>query len=127
VWATRPGLAIPVLALVGFLLVACAGGPTAANAPEGNATTIEIGQTKPYRLHTHCGVTYARINGTIFYADPPLTHGSGNPPVGWGDPFTDGEMTVRDSSTADFRDAADHRAHFTSRPRGPTPSVLACF
>jgi hypothetical protein len=108
------------------VLLPCGGSPANANAP-GGSVSINIGSSAPYRLYTHCGVLAATINGQTFYAEPPLSDGSGNPPAGWGNPYDDGDMTLRNATTADFHDTAGHAAHFTSTPRGPTPSVSICF
>jgi hypothetical protein len=80
-----------------------------------------------YRLYTHCGVLDANINGTTYFADPPLSDGSGNPPAGWGNPFDDGVMTLTTQTTADFRDSKGNKAHFTTTPKGPTPTIQICF
>ena len=103
----------------------CGGSPANSDAP-GASVSIKVGSSAPYRLYTHCGVLAASINGQIYYADPPLTDGSGNPPSGWGNPYDDGDMTLRTATTADFRDSAGHTAHFTSTPQGPTPSIPIC-
>ena len=94
--------------------------------PNGGNVLISIGESRAYRLYTHCGILYATINGTTFYADPALGDASGNPPPGWGNPFDDGDMTLTTATTADFSDHAGNHAHFTSSPSGPTPTQLMC-
>ena len=36
-------------------------------------------EVRPYELLTHCGITWARIRGTFWKADHPLSDGHGNP------------------------------------------------
>lgn len=88
--------------------------------------TLKPGESATYALYTHCGVLEVTINGTPYYADPPLSDGNGNPPAGWGNPMDIGQITLTTATTADFRDASGHRAHFTSRPAGPTPTIQVC-
>lgn len=107
------------------MALACGAAPGNAGAP-GASVPIRVGASAPYRLYTHCGVLSASINGRTYYAEPPLVDGAGNAPSGWGDPYDDGEMTLRSATSADFRDPAGHAAHFTSSPRGPTPSLPVC-
>ena len=66
------------------------------------------------------------INGTAYYADPPLSDGNANPPAGWGNPYDHGQITLTTATTADFIDGNGNKAHFTSAPRGPTPTLLPC-
>ena len=98
------------------------GGPAGrANAP-GASVSIRVGKSSPYSLYTHCGVLAATINGRIFYAQPALTDGQGNPPPGWGNPYDPGELTVQSTTTIDFHDASGHSAHFTiAAGRSPVP------
>jgi hypothetical protein len=115
-----------VLALATVMTsLGCTSSPANSDAP-GASVSINVGSSAPYRLYTHCGVLSASINGQTYYAEPPLTDGSGNPPSGWANPYDDGDMTLRTATTADFRDPAGNTAHFTSTPRGPTPSILTC-
>ena len=107
-------------------LAGCASSGTGTN---GNARetsiVLSVGSSAPYDLYTHCGVLSATINGQIFYAIPPLTDGSGNPPPGWGNPYDGGEMTLRSLTTADFRDVSGHSAHFASSPQGTGTPVCS--
>ena len=106
---------IAALALV--LWLAAAGcGNRHLEAPNGVA----------YRLYTHCGVLYADLNGTRYYADPPLSDGSANPPRGWGNPFDDGTLTVVDANTVDFKDPAGNHARFSTHPASGTPTIYLC-
>ena len=118
-------LAVAFLGLAGVSLAACGGSPSNASDPDGNVA-VAVGQATAYRLYTHCGVLSASINNQTFYADPPLSDGSGNPPKGWGNPYDDGTMTLKSATSAEFRDDAGHSAHFTTTPRGPVPSLPVC-
>lgn len=120
----KAGRAIALPFATAILLLAC-GAPANTNAPGGNVS-INVGSSAPYGLYTHCGVLAATINGQTFYAEPPLSDGSGNPPPGWGNPYDDGDMTLRSATIADFHDSAGHSAHFTRTPSGPTPSIPIC-
>jgi hypothetical protein len=96
-------------------------------APPGEGTRVETGHTVGYRLLTHCGVHSAKVNGSTFFAQPPLDDGNGNPPAGWGNPYDDGSLTLVDEHTAVFRDPAGHTARFTDRPPGPAPIQPPCW
>jgi len=79
-----------------------------------------------YRLYTHCGVLYADLNGTRYYADPPLSDGHGDPPRGWGNPFDEGTLTIVDANTIDFNDPARNHARFTTHPASGIPTIYTC-
>jgi hypothetical protein len=59
-----------------------------------------------YQLYTHCGIEWAKINGTFWKAQHPLSDGNGNPPAGWGNPFEYGTLTLTNATTARFSSAA---------------------
>jgi hypothetical protein len=101
------------------------GGDNTATNP-GGPLSLRVGETTAYSLLTHCGVLYVTINGTTFYADPPLSDGNWNPPAGWGNPMDSGQITLTTATTADFSDESGHRAHFTSTPSGPAPTIQLC-
>ena len=61
---------------------------------------------RPYRLYTHCGIAWARIDGTFWHSNPSLSDGSGNPPAGWGNPYQDGTLVRISPATARFESAA---------------------
>jgi hypothetical protein len=105
-------------------LLACGGSPTTSTP--GTSVSTTVGSSAHYTLYTHCGVLAATINGQTYYAEPPITDDSGNPPAGWGNPYDDGDMTLRTATDADFHDSAGHTAHFTSTPQGPTSSITIC-
>jgi hypothetical protein len=119
-----PMLAAGATAMAVAMAMACGGPPPAG---DGGVARVEAGHTVSYRLFTHCGVRSANVNGTTFFAQPPLDDGSGNPPAGWGNPYDDGSLTLVDEHDVVFRDPAGHTARFTDRPAGPTPSLLPCF
>ena len=84
------------------------------------STSLAVRSSAPYDLYTHCGIREALIDSRYYLASPVLADGSGNPPAGWGNPYDSGTMTVNPDKTADFHDAAGHRAHFVLRPRATT-------
>jgi hypothetical protein len=74
----------------------------------GSQTSSSIRMTTPadaarrYQLYTHCGIEWAKIDGTFWRAKHPLSDGSGNPPAGWGNPFQDGTLVFISPTTARF-------------------------
>ena len=87
------------LALLAVTVVVTACGHSASR-------TTRSGAGRPYRLYTHCGIEWARIDGTFWRAKQPLSDGSGNPPAGWGNPFQDGSLVILDPTTARFESTA---------------------
>lgn len=68
---------------------------------QAEVSGVEIGLTYQYRLSTHCGIEWARIDGA-WWRTAPLSDGHGNPPPGW-DQFTQpGTLTILDMETAQF-------------------------
>ena len=65
-------------------------------------TTTHADARRPYQLYTHCGIQWAKIDGTFWRAKHQLSDGSGNPPVGWGNPFQDGTLVFISPTTARF-------------------------
>jgi hypothetical protein len=90
----------PLVLMLAVLAGGCGSKPTVA----GPATSGHRGQA--YRLYTHCGVAWARIDGTFWRATRPLSDGNGNPPPGWGNPFQDGTLTFSSPTTAEFSSPA---------------------
>ena len=62
---------------------------------------VVVGETYAYELYVHCGVEWARIDGT-WWQTAPLNDGSGNPPAGWGNPADQGMLTMLDEITAQY-------------------------
>jgi len=62
--------------------------------------------SRAYRLYTHCGIGWAKIDGTFWLATPPVSDGHGNPPRGWGNPFQDGTLRLTTPATAYFTSPA---------------------
>jgi hypothetical protein len=83
---------------------------TLATAVAGCGSHVTAGRTAmsggyrsvPYRLYTHCGIEWVRIEGTFWRATQPLSDGNGNPPAGWGNPFQEGTLTLRTRTTVEF-------------------------
>ena len=75
--------------------------------------------TKRYRLFTHCGIEWAKIAGTFWRADHPLSDGHGNPPPGWGNPFQDGAITLTGATARFTSRAGTVTFHRTNRTRPP--------
>jgi hypothetical protein len=121
--------AVAVGLAAGMVAVACEGStaPGTRAAPRVTATTTAIttGQSRPYALYTHCGVSEARFAGRYYKADHPLSDGAGNPPAGWGNPYQAGTMTMVSATKAVFTDKAGHRVVFDLRP-GATGFLTMC-
>jgi hypothetical protein len=85
--------------LVGLAIVAAGCGSNATSQSPKNPNT-HAGTA--YRLYTHCGIEWARIDGTFWRATHTLSDGNGNPPRGWGNPYQAGTLTMLNPTTADF-------------------------
>jgi hypothetical protein len=91
-----------LLVLTSVAVVAGCGSQMTASQP----TSTSAGRAESYRLYTHCGIEWAKIEGTFWRAARPLFDGNGNPPAGWGNPFQDGRLTFRGQATAEFSSLA---------------------
>jgi hypothetical protein len=88
-------------------LVLAAVAAAACGSQTGSSTAKRRGDAgRPYRLYTHCGIEWAKIDGTFWRAKHPLSDGSGNPPAGWGNPVQDGTLVVLGLTTARFESPA---------------------
>lgn len=85
----------------------------------------QLVQTDPQRfeVYTHCGLGRSLIefDGSFWEAlgPGPLSHGSGNPPPGFEDPFDRGTITRTDDDTAVYVSSAGVRlelARLAARP-----------
>ena len=110
-WWTVILMAGAVVASVAF--VSC--GP-----PETDRSTPAIlGKEYPYQLYTHCGVRAAAFDeGRWWRANPPLDDGRGNPPAGWGNPFTRGVMVLQREDLAVFTSQSGQVVEFVPWPPG---------
>src|SRR5579862_1886876 len=79
---------------------------------------------RAYQLYTHCGIEWARINGTFWRAKQPLSDGSGNPPPGWGNPFQAGRIVFVSQTTARF-DSAAGTVTFVRTSRRQPPMICS--
>jgi hypothetical protein len=104
------------LALIA-VAVAVAGCGSQTSSSTGRTAREQVRQ--PYRLYTHCGIDWAKIGGTFWRAEHPLSDGSGNPPAGWGNPFQSGMLVFISPTRARFvSPAGSVTFERTSRP-GP--------
>lgn len=107
----RAALAAAALAAIGC------GSQTASSAR--SVTAAHAG--RPYKLYTHCGISWAKIDGMFWRATHPLSDGNGNPPAGWGNPFQNGRLVFVGRSKARFESPAGTVAfRRTSRRHRPT-------
>jgi hypothetical protein len=94
---------VVALALVALVVTGC-GQSTGRRA---RTTTMHpVSPGRPNRLYTHCGIVWARIDGTFWRATPARSDGNGNPPRGWGNPYQNGRLRVINRTTAVFRSRA---------------------
>ena len=93
---------------------ATATGPAATGAHRGT----------PYTLLTHCGIEWAKIDGTFWRATRPLSDGNGNPPPGWGNPSQQGTLTFTNPTTAEF-DSPAGKVTFKHTDRKQPPFLCA--
>lgn len=100
-----------------LVLAGCAGSSSGTaltkTAPTPNATPSP--KALAFRLYTHCGIDEARIGSSYYEAVHPMVE-SGNPPMGWGDPYQQGTMTLSPPNEAIFTDQTGHRVVFRLRP-----------
>jgi len=89
--------------LVGLAMLAARCG-TKATSAASRKPRAPVGIA--YQLYTHCGIEWARIDGTFWRARHPLSDGNGNPPRGWGNPLQAGTLTVLSRTTARFTSPA---------------------
>jgi hypothetical protein len=92
----------------------------AATLAVGAMTALAGQRREAYNLYTHCGITWARIDGRWWRATRPLSDGAGNPPAGWGNPFQHGVLTFTGPGTARF-DSAAGSVTFKRTPRVRPP------
>ncbi len=90
------------------------------NPPYG--VGVEVGETYDYVLYVHCGVRWARIDGTWWEAAP-LDDGNSNPPDGWGNPYDAGSLTVVDETTAEYTGGPDVTVRFVRTDATQPPFV----
>ncbi len=108
-----------VLVAVVLLVAACSSGGVVEGPAQDDIENkppygvgVEIGETYDYVLYVHCGVRWARIDGTWWETAAPLDDGNANPPNGWGNPYDAGSLTVVDETTAEYRGGPDVTVRF---------------
>ena len=100
---------------VGALVAVASCGPSEADRP----ASASLGKEYSYELHTHCGVRAAVFDrGRWWRANPPLDDGHGNPPAGWGNPFTKGVMVLVNKDLAVFTSESGQVVEFVPWPPG---------
>lgn len=84
--------------------------------PGSGPKPATFGQTIPFELYTHCGISELKAFGKYFErVGGTLSDGFGNPPKGWGNPYDSGTLSVV-GLTAIFRDNRGHEVRFKLRP-----------
>jgi hypothetical protein len=105
------------LVALGLAIVAAGCGSHAKSASK-QPTSGSVG--KPYQLFTHCGIEWAKIDGTFWRATHPLSDGNGSPPPGWGNPYQNGTLDLISRRSARFTSSAGTVVfERTSRTRPP--------
>jgi hypothetical protein len=95
---------------------------TAPQQPPPVGPGVEIGKQYDFQLYTHCGIEWAHIDGG-WWRTSPRNDGQGNPPRGWGNPFDDGHLTIKDHDTAEFVGANGIDKIELRRTEGPGPQM----
>jgi hypothetical protein len=113
-WIRRPLLLTLATLAAGCGSRALATNPAATGAHRG----------RPYTLLTHCGIEWAKIDGTFWRATRPLSDGNGNPPSGWGNPTQKGKLSFTNRTTAEF-DSPAGKVTFKRTGRTQPPSLCA--
>ena len=95
--------------------------------PEGppHGPGVEIGTGYPYTLYVHCGIRGARFDGRLWMADPILSDGSGNPPLGWALADSVGMMELVNDDLAMFTAESGRIIEF--KPWPPNIEWRPCF
>ena len=76
-----------------------------------------LGKEYAYELYTHCGVRAAVFDqGRWWRANPPLERGQDNPPIGWGNPTTEGTMVLMREDLAVFTSRSGKVVEFVPWP-----------
>jgi hypothetical protein len=95
-----------------------------SHTSSSTGTATHAGEGRPYQLYTHCGIEWARIDGTFWHAQHPLSDGSGNPPAGWGHPFQDGTLVFTSRNIARF-DSPEGSVTFERTSRRQPPLICS--
>jgi hypothetical protein len=91
-----------MLSRLAFVVAALAVAGCGSQVVSSTRTTTVVRTGRPYRLYTHCGIEWAKIDGTFWRATHPLSDGSGNPPSGWGNPYQIGTLAFVGPAIAEF-------------------------
>lgn len=112
-----------VALLLAVAVAGCGGDATTTLSPQpgvvGSPSTLSVGETVAFSMHTHCGVEGAQINGRVWNAVEPLYSSPDRlgPPAGWGNPFQEGSLTLESSDRAVFS-ALGQRVELEPSPTG---------
>lgn len=90
--------------------------------PATVAEEVEVGKTYDFRLGTHCGIEWARIDGA-WWRTKPLNRG-GNPPAGWDNPSHKGRLSITSTETATFSGGPDGPIEFHRTDSKPSSMCL---
>lgn len=82
------------LGVPGLGLSGCDANGGSGGRPTATASMIDPAAAQPHQLFTHCGVIWTQFLGKSWFASPPLSDGSGNPPAGFGNPVDHGTIQV---------------------------------
>ena len=115
-WWLGIQLGIAIAASAAFL-ASC--GPSEADRSAPSTFPATLGKEYAYELYTHCGIKSAVFDrGRWWRANPPLDDGRGNPPAGWGNPFTKGVMVLVQEDLAEFTSQSGQVVEFVPWPLG---------
>ena len=122
---------ISLLAVAAALLLASSGCAEPTERVGGRTASVPVQRTSsagdadsddgvPLDLYTHCGIRWAMIRGTVWYAEHEMSDGNGNPPEGWGNPVQSGLLSFQSRTVATFTSSAG-RVTFHRTPRSEPP------
>ncbi len=82
----------------------CVDLPIAAEETAYANSAPPLGEAVDYFVYTHCGVESLRVDGRWWHAVEPLygDNGPGSSPDGWGDPYQEGELTLKSEQSITF-------------------------
>lgn len=73
---------------------------------------VQVGEEYDYALTTHCGIEWARVDGSWWRTEP-LNDGNANPPIGWENPVERGTLSIESVDTARFTGGPDGAIEFS--------------
>ncbi len=96
-------------------------GPTGQYLFYPSSGHIKAGVRYRVHLYTHCGLAYPTgpdFDGSFWDTIEAVDDGSGNPPIGFGNPYDDGTIMLVSANLADYRSSGGVVVRFTRHSGG---------